>query len=46
MKQRKRIGKEILSIVLTLLMVVSTITGIVPGSVMTAKADGEIPIFI
>ena len=39
MKQRKRTKRRILSVLLTLVMVFSTITGIVPGGVMTAKAD-------
>lgn len=39
MKQRKRTKRRILSVLLTLVMVFSTITGIVPGGVMTAKAE-------
>ena len=46
MKQRKRTKRRILSVLLTIVMVFSTITGIVPGGVMTAKAEGEIPICI
>ena len=38
MKHRKRLGNEIISIVLTLVMIVSTFTGIVPGTIITAKA--------
>ena len=39
MKQRKRTKRRILSVLLTLVMVFSTITEIVPGGVMTAKAE-------
>ncbi|MBQ7707347.1 MAG: hypothetical protein IJT72_06170, partial [Lachnospiraceae bacterium] len=40
MEHKKRIGKGLLSFVLTLALVVGTLSGIVPGTSMVAKADG------
>ena len=40
MKKKKKIGRKLLSFLLTLAMVFSTMTGIVPGMSLTALADG------
>ena len=46
MKQRKRLMKRMISIILTFVMVVGTGLGIVPRSTITAKADEVVSIYM
>ena len=46
MKKKRKIGRKLLSFLLTLAMVFGTFIGIVPGTEITAKADTGVEVLI